>query len=65
MTAIYDLRRQRTNEPGASDFDEEYQEGDDFVVVSPRLKKRLTRMIDEGVLNINENDYSATGELAS
>ena len=52
MTEMYNLRRSRISEPGASDFSESESDQYGAVVIRPNYKKRLTRQIDEGVFNL-------------
>ena len=49
---MYNLRRSRISEPGASDFSESESDQYGAVVIRPNFKKRLTRQIDEGVFNL-------------
>ena len=47
---MYNMRRKKLTDPGASDFSDEADEEGAIVI---RLgRKRLTRQIDEGVFNI-------------
>ena len=61
MTEMYNLRRSRISEPGASDFSESESDQYGAVVIRPNYKKRLTRQIDEGVFNLRDSDFSASG----
>ena len=64
MTEMYNMRRSRISEPGASDFSESESDQYGAVVIRPNYKKRLTRQIDEGVLNLKQSDFSASGQLS-
>ena len=56
---MYNIRRARTDMPGASDYSDA-EDGGAIVI-----QKRLTRQIDEGVYNIKLDDYTETGSLAN
>jgi len=51
---MFNMRRNKVDDPGASDYSEHSEtEGGGFSVIHPNANRRLTRVIEEGIYNLN------------
>ena len=59
------MRRNKVTDPGASDYsDHSDTEAGGFSVIHPNANRRMTRVIEEGIYNLNPDGSARDGSAA-